>query len=142
MAYFLIEGLPPYDGTYEIEFDTFTNRELHTIKTLAGVRAGELEEAADAGDTDLVVAFAVIALQRAGLKVDPEAIWNADVGQITLVDEEASEIPPPKGENKSEPTGSSGVFSPTAGEPPANGQSRTGSPPSAPSVSDPQTLVN
>ena len=142
MAHFLIEGLPPYDGTYEIEFDTFTNRELHTIKTLAGVRAGELEEAADAGDTDLVVAFAVIALQRAGLKVDPEAIWNADVGQITLVDEEVEQLPPPKGENKSEPNGSSGVFSPTAGDEQVNGQSPIGSLPLEPSVSDPQTLVN
>src|SRR5262245_29847989 len=112
MAHFKIEGLHPYDGEYPFNVDTLTNRELHTIKQLAGVRANEIEEAAEAGDNDLIVAFAIIALQRAGLKVDPDAIWEADVGKITFQSEEADPLPPPNaldvsanGSDESEPSG-------------------------------------
>ena len=44
----------------------FTNRELHLIKQIAGVRAGELFDAMEVGDNDLVVALAHIAVKRAG----------------------------------------------------------------------------
>lgn len=80
----VITGIPPYDGEYPFEAN-YTMRELHTIKRLADVRAGELMDALEAGDSDIVVAAAVIALQRAGKTPDEEAIWDADMGAIQLV---------------------------------------------------------
>lgn len=97
-AHLHIEGIPGLNGDYPLEVSRFNNRELHTIKRIAGVRPAELEEAFDADDNDLVVAFAIIALTRAGMKVNEEAIWQAEVGKITLVatadEEEEDESPP------------------------------------------------
>ena len=99
-THFHIEGLPPFDGDYPIDLNHFTNKELHTIKQLSGVRAGELEEALDAGDNDLILAFAVIALERSGRSMPKQAVdvlWNADFGKFTLVipdDEDADASPP------------------------------------------------
>jgi hypothetical protein len=57
-------GMPPFDGEYPLpEFDEFDGDQLHLIKSVAGVRLNEFEEAAAAGDWDLVIAFAAIALQ-------------------------------------------------------------------------------
>lgn len=78
-----IEGVPPYDGEYDLAMD-FTNREFHTIKQISGIRAGELEEAMQKRDTDLIVALAVNALRRAGRNVSIEALWDAPTGKIVL----------------------------------------------------------
>jgi hypothetical protein len=97
LPHFHIEGLPPYDGDYEIDLASFTHRELHTIKRVTskdgspGVRAGEMEDAFAAGDTDLVVAFCLVALQRANLSVDENRLWDAPVGAISLVADEVTE---------------------------------------------------
>lgn len=80
----IVDGIPPYDGEYEVSQD-LTNRELHLIKKVSGVRAGELEEAFAAGDNDLVVAITVITLQRNGFPdASVEAIWDADAGRIRI----------------------------------------------------------
>jgi hypothetical protein len=85
-----LEGLLHLDGTYDLDLigSPLTNRELHWIKEIAGVRLGEFEAAADAGDNDLLVAFSVIALSRAG-KVQrnqvaqvTDYLWDADGGKI------------------------------------------------------------
>lgn len=142
MAHFHIEGVPPYDGDWPLETGAFTNAELHTIKKVSGVRSQEIEEALDAGDNDLVVALAQIALERAGHRVDLDLLWGAEVGKITLVagDEEEEEkhdppSQPPSGPGGSESgdarSGSSGDDSSSAGDRPASDQSLTGSPPSA-----------
>jgi hypothetical protein len=84
MSKLKIEGVPPHDGDYDLDIAAFTGAELHTIKQISGVRAGELQEGLTAGDYDLVVAFTVIVLQRAGQNVDPAAIMAAEVGSITI----------------------------------------------------------
>jgi len=127
-----IEKLPPYNGTYDLDIGTFTGRELHTIKQISGVRAGELQDAFAAGDYDLVVALTVIVLQRAGQKVDADEIMDADVGSITIKLEEVAEdeerpptSPPSNGNesstvdggNENAGTTSSGEPSSDAGDP-------------------------
>ena len=81
----IIEGVPPYDGTHEFEdFTSFTNRELHRIKKQTGIRVGEFAEALEAGDNDLLVALATVILERTGIKVDDDILWDADAGAITM----------------------------------------------------------
>ena len=125
---------PSYDGEYELD-DDFTNRELHTIKRLSGCRVGELTEALAASDTDVVLALAVIALQRQGKHIDEDVLWDSTAGNISLVGE--AEIPPaeesPPTERDSKPS-SSGTDSTSTSESPVNGQSPTGTPPSDTSV--------
>jgi hypothetical protein len=130
----IIERVPPYDGEYEFDDSSFTNRELHTIKQISGVRPGEFLEAGAALDNDLVVALTIIALRRAGHTVNEDAIWDAEVGRITFADSAAAgDAGPPPQPNVEQlrrldvPTGSSGTSgSETGGNPPASGQSPTG----------------
>jgi hypothetical protein len=94
-----LEGVSPHvDGSYEFDIGTFTNRELHTIKQVAGVRGGEMGEALGAGDNDIVVALALIVLARHGKDVPVDVLWDAELGKITLdasdLDEEVDERPP------------------------------------------------
>lgn len=91
-----IKGLGRLDGDYEFELDTLTNRDMHTIKVIAGLRPTEVEEALENRDNDLVVAFAVIGLRNAGVAVNKEmteAIWDAPLGAVQLIagDEEEQE---------------------------------------------------
>jgi hypothetical protein len=80
-----IEGIPAYNGEYPLDSSYFTNRELNLIKTVSGVRAGELGEAFGAGDNDLMVALAAIAIWRAkGEKPNIDALWDAEAGKFTL----------------------------------------------------------
>ena len=142
-TFFQIDDLPPFTGKHPLDISYFTNRELHTIKRLAGIRAGELEEAFEAGDTDLILAFAVIALERNGIQVGKQAeeeLWNAPLGKMQLVieeDEPAEDdagppaIPNSSGETLSggdENKPSSGVVSNGDGASPENDPSPTGSP--------------
>ncbi len=149
-----VTGIARLDGDYDADISSFTQRELHLIKKESGVRAGEIQEAFEAGDSDLVVAIALIVLQRAG-KGDAsqyrDAVWDSDVGSITfdLTDEERAEAEkddalPPTSEpaatgNASDASGLSGEPSTAGSEPLANGRSRTGSPLSDRSASDPVT---
>ena len=81
----IIEGVPPYDGTHEFEdFASFTNRELHRIKKMTGIRVGEFSEALGAGDNDLLVALATVILERNGITVNDDILWDADAGAITM----------------------------------------------------------
>lgn len=88
-----IEGVPPWDGEYDFD-GNLKNKELRRIKQVAGIRAGELVEALAAGDTDVLVALAVVVLEREGKTVDPDDFWNAEVGSITYVGEEETAGPP------------------------------------------------
>lgn len=138
MAHFHIEGLAPYDGDWPADLTRFTNREFHTIKEMSGVRAGELDEAFKKGDNDVLVAFTVIMLERAGKQVNRDVIWDAPAGTVTLVpdaedvEESPPAQPPPEPGGKAdgaEKNGSSGVPSRIAGEDlQASLQSSTGSP--------------
>lgn len=81
---------------YPLDLSYFTNRELHMIKKETGIRAGELYSSFDAGDTDLLVALAMIAVRRAGKPVESDELWDLPAGKITLdvTDEEADASPP------------------------------------------------
>jgi hypothetical protein len=135
-----IEGIPPYDGEYEFDVSYFTNREFHVIKRMASVRGAELLEALNAGDTDLFVALAAIALKRAGKIVHEDALWDAPPSAITFVDGD-DEVPPaeaqktsPNDVSSSGQTESSGPPSNDDLAPPANDPNPTGPPPSGPSA--------
>lgn len=140
MAKLIIEGVPPWDGAYDFSADFFTNRELHTIKKVTGIRAGELTDAIEAGDSDLVVALAIVVAERHGKTITPDELWDAQAGSIRMVfddDQEAADPDPPAQKagdavtGDAEPTVTSGGPSTTTGDPHQNGQSRTGSPGSA-----------
>jgi hypothetical protein len=123
-----------YDGDYEFDGTYFTNKELHTIKRLAGVRAGEIPAALEAGDNDLVVALTVIALERNGKVVNEDVLWNAKVGCIEAIlgedvsEDDADADPPTLGldDDSSEKKPSSGEISEDGSASPENGQSPIG----------------
>lgn len=68
--------------------ESFTYREMGRIKTLTGIRAGEIEDALLAGDTDLIIAIAQIAAERAGDAAPIEALENLSFGAIRVEVEE------------------------------------------------------
>ena len=136
MITFKIENLHPYNGDHPLDIEQgFTNRELHTIKEVSGVRANELEESLTAGDNDILVALVAIALKRQGLIVNMDAIWDAPAGAITVeADAEDGDAgppdlmpPEPNGDGGGKPN-TSGASSPNDSDPPANGPSPTGTP--------------
>lgn len=114
---------PRIAGEHELDLGYFTNRELHLIKKETGVRAGELVDAFQAGDNDLLIVLAFVALQRNGrLDVPIDALWEMEAGTITLdlSDEEEDASPPESAPVASEsdggPTPSSSETSSSAGE--------------------------
>lgn len=152
----IVKGLGRLDGEYEFDFagmlgigtpDSLTNREGHRIKTMSGVRAGELEDALIAGDNDVLVAFAAIILARAGKTVNEEQLWDAPMGsgvQFDLETREAEEeddadSPPPEtGEDETD-TSDGGTSSESTSAQKGNGQSPIGLPGSLMSVTSGQT---
>lgn len=118
----VIRGIPGLDGEYELTLD-LTLRELSQIKKLSGIRAGEINEALQAGDSDLFVALTVISLQRAGKQFDPESIWDAtDANLDIVIDEPEGDAVPPESapdsnENSVGPTESSSTSSNESSEP-------------------------
>jgi hypothetical protein len=67
----------------------FTYREMGRIKTLTSIRAAEIEEALLAGDTDLILAIAQIAAERANDTAPIQALENLEFGAIRVeADEE------------------------------------------------------
>jgi hypothetical protein len=125
-----------YDGEYDFDGTYFTNKELHTIKRMSGIRAGEIPAALEAGDNDLVVALTVIALERNGKTVHEDALWNAKVGCIEAIlgdgEQADDEDPPTLGldESSNDEKPSSGLSSEDGSASPENGQSRIGLQPS------------
>lgn len=142
----VIKGVPGFDGEYPFDLNEqwFNNAELHIIKRIAAVRVGELSEALEAGDNDLLVAMAVCAVRRTGkymksqLAQFEDVLWEADGGAIDFV-VEADDAVPPTSPPTSEPTSnsdsgenmtSSGETSASDSESLENGRSRTGLQPS------------
>lgn len=90
-----VSGVPGWDGEYPLDVSYFTMRELRTIKNLAGVRAGELQDALAAGDNDVIVAFTSIAIRRKlDRDIHPDLLWDSKTGSI-LVENEDDEPDPP-----------------------------------------------
>lgn len=112
----VIDNIPPWNGEWPLADFYFTNRELHRIKQISGLRAGELIEALDANDSAAYVGVAVVALERAGKNIDPDEFWDAPVGSISLnleeADVDAVPLDVPAGDEPSE----SGAFSTPASD--------------------------
>lgn len=94
-----IEGAPPYDGEHDLDL-TFTNRDLRTIMELSNVEPIDVLESMRKGNTSVFVALAVIALRREGQIVNVDALWDAEAGKITFIDDDA--VPPPEQTSSSE----------------------------------------
>lgn len=143
----VIKNVPPYDGEYPLDLSHMTNREVSTIKRISGYTPLEWEAAGDRGDTDIIIAFAVVALTRTGRflpKVQEDVLWDSDMGKIDIStdDEEAdAESPPPVSEpsDTSEPSGSAG----NAGSdtPQESAPRSIGSPPSPTSATSDQPTL-
>ena len=106
----VIDGIPPWDGSYEFEDFNFTNREFFRIKEISGIRAGELIEALEAGDTGAYVGVAAVVLTAQGkiLQGDVDALWNGPVGSITLDLRDGVADPPTQTGSENEPSPSDG----------------------------------
>ncbi len=100
-----ITGVPGLDGEYPLDL-TFTHRDFRTIKQVAGVRANEVMDAINAGDLDIIVALAEIAMRRAGKSHSIEDLWDSEAGSVVLDVEEEEASPPtqPVVENGNEPS--------------------------------------
>jgi hypothetical protein len=116
--------------------ESMTNRELHRIKKMTGILAGDLMDAINNSDMDASVALTAVILERKGKVFQDDWLWDAPMGagltfEIHKVKEE--ELPPQSDAPKSTPTGASetsgGVPSEPSSESPENDQSGTGSPP-------------
>lgn len=97
MSTVVLTGVQPWDGTYVFEDFNLTNRELHRIKEISGIRAGELIEALEANDRAAFVGFAVVMLARHGKTVHPDDLWDGDSASIRIVlgDEVEEDAGPP-----------------------------------------------
>ncbi len=142
-----VDGTGGFDGVFDLDLEALplTNRELHWIKDIAGVRLGEFEKAADAGDNDLLVAFTAIALVRSGriprteVKRITDILWDIPGGRILAeevnLDDEGDALPPvSEGEQTSlngsseSPQSSSDSSSDTGETPQETGLVSTGDP--------------
>jgi hypothetical protein len=148
----LVVTIPGLEGAYEFEdIATFTNRELHRVKRLTGLRVGEFQEAFEVGDNDVLVSLAVIILERAGKVVDDDMLWDAPAGALTFdfseVEDPTQGSAPTSEPDESEPDESeplvSGNGSTTPSESQENDRSLTGLPGLPKSVIyDPETLAS
>lgn len=92
--------------------EAFTYREMGRIKMLTGIRAGEIEDALLAGDTDVIVAISQIAAERAGDAAPIEALENLEFGAIRV---EVEEDPTPAASEAAEDAGDAPQTTPEPG---------------------------
>ncbi len=146
MPKIVIKDVPGLDGEYDLDL-SFTHRDFRTIKQLTGVRANEVMDALEAGDLDIIVAIAEIALQRAGKQHSVEQLWDAQAGSLILdvEDMEAEASPPPSADvPKSEDDKSSSGLSTNGDTEPSPVMLRPGSfgTPLPAAISDQPTSTN
>lgn len=103
-----ITNLAGLDGEYPLDLPLLA-RDYRTIKLLSGVRANEIIDAMRAGDVEVVVAFADIALTRANVPHHVEQLWNHVPGEQIMLDfsdleEDAGPPPSSAGPSESEPS--------------------------------------
>lgn len=147
----IVKGVLPLDGEYACDLagmlslgspETLTNREGHRIKVMTGLRAGELEDALNQGDNDLLIALAAVVLTRHGRRFDEAVLWDAPMGagldwELGTADSEGEEPDPILPPATDEPELNGGESSsPTSGhqenDPSPTGSRSSGTPTSAP----------
>lgn len=117
MTKVVIESKDTLAGSYDIDLSYFTNRELHIIKKESGLRMGEFQDAIEAGDSDFLVALALVALRRNGRELrDSEALWDLEAGKITIDATEDEASPPELAEESDESSSPSSSASSANGE--------------------------
>lgn len=109
-----ITNLPPYTGEYPLDLGMLDMGDYHIIKETAGYTSQEWRDGLMRGDSDLVVAFAIIALRKKGMRVSADAFWNVPLESdapgmpriefIPVVEEGADAGPPPPQTSDSETT--------------------------------------
>jgi hypothetical protein len=85
------------DGSeYELP-ETFTFREMGMVKRVTGLRAGEIYDAFASGDTDAIMAFALVAMKRADPATPESVLLDKDIGVVEFVADEpkAADVDPP-----------------------------------------------
>lgn len=121
----VVTGLGKLDGEYDCNLgemlslgspEALTNREGHRIKQMSGVRAGELDDALEAGDNDVMLALAAIVLSRAGKTFDDDVLWDAPMGSGVMFHIGDRE---PEGEESHPPTVPQQTNGGSSGKPPA-----------------------
>ena len=80
----VIEKIPPWDGQYEMDGLTFTNREMHRIKVICGLRGGEVLDGLTNDDRGAYVAVAAVVLERLGKNLDIDELWEGEAGSIWI----------------------------------------------------------
>jgi hypothetical protein len=143
MAKITIVDVPEFAGEYDLDLKSqpFTGWDAHIIMKIADVGLADLEEAADSGNYDLVIALTVIALQRAEQITKGQALRAADVlldaelGKIVYTKDETPEtdaLPPVSKleptSNGVEPSEASGSGSTTTGDLQESTRPLTGAP--------------
>ena len=82
----IVIGWPEGERRYQLP-SAYTYREMGRIKTITGLRAGEIEQALVAGDSEVIIAIAVIAAERSGDTIDMNKIEDLEFGAISVADE-------------------------------------------------------
>lgn len=77
--------------------DTLTFREGALLQRMAGRGMAEIGAAAEAGDTNVIAALAIIAMRRSGQTVEEDFILDLPIGKVLVdtEDQEASNGGPP-----------------------------------------------
>jgi len=150
MDYIVISGVMPWDGRYpfDIADNEPTTREWGHIKRLSGYLPTTIEDGLRGADPELICAFAVIALRRAG-KIQNDEVQalfdrfaDAPFGATVQLDTDTAELEegdagPPAGSSNGS-TSSSGTGSTVSSETSPPTPNDSGIPASATSASPPK----
>lgn len=92
-----ISGVAPHiDGSYELNWGSFSTREQHEIRLISGIRPAEYLDATMSGDAAFAGAMAMVALQRVNKRLPEEMMFNAPAGSFKFAfpDKGADADPP------------------------------------------------
>ncbi len=145
-----VQGIPAFDGEYDLDIgdQPLNALEWRWVKKISGYLPFTIDDGLSGGDPDVVIALAVVAMQRAGKITRDQVLMTADQladlpfddAHILLlagdVEDPPPVSPPTSGQQESEngSSGSSGGDSTMTSENPEPNQPVTGLPVSATSA--------
>lgn len=86
-------------GTFPMP-EELTFREMSYLKAQTGLMPAEIPDALENGDASVIIAFVMIAADRAGRKINEETALDWTLADIEFVEDEEEE--PKKGKKKTE----------------------------------------